>query len=792
MSSPFDVFRKHQRVLIAVTGVLCMVAFIFIPVITDLMDTRADVNPVVATTKYGDVHSTDLALMKRSRRLANQFVINAMMQANPGQIRQVRTIFGPNDDESVVHTMLLARRADEMGLQVSDRAINQFLRELTENRVTSDQLRIITQGLQSSTREIFAALRTEMKAVHYRNLLFGQSNAALPGSLLATSAPPGLRWDYYRRIHAKAIVEFLPVPVMDFVDQVDNPSEAEVEEFYLAHKDTYSSATSPEPGFRQPQRAAFAYVKADFDQFFDPSAVSDEAILEEYEANKDTLYLYSGLDEDPVTDEVESGGEEAGGGDAGTATEETEGENGEPAQDEAPVEEESANEEVESAEDTAADEASGEANNDESDDDVTTGEDATDNGESSDAEGAGDELSGDVGTGEMFAVASSLAYVQAVAALGGQEGEADNVDPEVAGNEDEAATHESAAAETGSGSVTTSGPVPATTPIADEADRIPDLVSMPGDITEGEKPKYDPLWKVEEAIREKLAREMADETIRKALDPIKSEMIAFARRRVEWNVDHPNEPFGETLDFAALASETAGLSAHETALLSAVELEAETDIGKSDVDRNESFVSRAMGGLRPYVVVNSADLDQNRYAFWKTAEEEDRVPALDEIRDQVVLAWKVTRARDLAIAAAREKAAEVNESGSTLSDAFGEAVFEEGPFSWITSMFFQDAELTDIAGVEAEGDALMGEIFSLDVGEAGAAFNGPMSIAYCVRVVSLEPAADELRQNFLTDRYTSIVSVALREQQEIYVDWMKQLEQQAGLDWVEEPQTFRR
>ncbi len=47
MASPFSIFRKNQKVMIAVLGVLAMFAFVFIPMIMQGGGGRAAADPVV-------------------------------------------------------------------------------------------------------------------------------------------------------------------------------------------------------------------------------------------------------------------------------------------------------------------------------------------------------------------------------------------------------------------------------------------------------------------------------------------------------------------------------------------------------------------------------------------------------------------------------------------------------------------------------------------------------------------------------------------------------------------------
>ena len=137
--------------------------------------------------------------------------------------------------------------------------------------------------------------------------------------------------------------------------------------------------------------------------------------------------------------------------------------------------------------------------------------------------------------------------------------------------------------------------------------------------------------------------------------------------------------------------------------------------------------------------------------------------------------------------------AQANQAGGTLKSQFGDAVMERGPFSWMMpDPFFRGAEISEIDGVVLPGEAFMETVFSLPVGKAGAAFNEPESYVYGIRLVSLEPTAEDLRRAFVTARFPTFLVVAMHDQREIYTDWMRTVEQQSGLDWVEKPETLNR
>ena len=63
-----------------------------------------------------------------------------------------------------------------------------------------------------------------------------------------------------------------------------------------------------------------------------------------------------------------------------------------------------------------------------------------------------------------------------------------------------------------------------------------ELLQVPQDIKAGADPTYDPLWKVEESIRETLAREAAEERIDEAIGKIRTQMGTYYTTWSEWEV----------------------------------------------------------------------------------------------------------------------------------------------------------------------------------------------------------------------------------------------------------------
>ncbi len=64
-----------------------------------------------------------------------------------------------------------------------------------------------------------------------------------------------------------ATIEAVPVPVANYLSRIDEPGDEELKTFFEQYKDRYALPDSPEPGFREPQKIALQYFKANVDKF---------------------------------------------------------------------------------------------------------------------------------------------------------------------------------------------------------------------------------------------------------------------------------------------------------------------------------------------------------------------------------------------------------------------------------------------------------------------------------------------------------------------------------------------
>lgn len=814
----------------AVVGVLCMIGFMIADVAYDWAGGRGGGgDPIVATTRYTTLRESNIEQLLLTRNLAREFLMRAMLEAEGPQIdqwqqmrisMQVNRDIGPATETAVVETLILAEQARQMGATVSDDAVNDYLRSLTGNRVTGRQLGKILESMRTrqgsavGQRILFDALRTEILARRMRD-----------GFFMGLQLTPSQRWEAYLRTRQRATVELAPVHVKDFIDKVADPAQRVLTAFFEQYKFEEPVPGSPDPGFKIPAKAAFQYFRADYEAFFDPDAVAAKEVEDHYEKFKDTRYEYSGLggtelDDIPLTEESPAGeapqspetpekpaapekSESTKPDEQKPASQKPAGDKpagDKPAKDE-PAKDEPAKEEPTSAK-AAADKPAGEqvggdAQPEPKDRPPEGGAARPESGTQSQAEGQQNP-------------ASDGALEQSDIEDEDEQDALDEVDDDAAAESTDVAQADSAG-DTAAESSTATGDAPTdgaaggadaaiSEPTASRAAGTPppplpiDRYALPRDISAGPNPKYDPYWKVEPAIRKELAREKAVERISEVFKQLRERMVSYALTR-----SLEGEAKVKPLDFDSLAAEHPGITAHETPLITAFEAGSVPGIGESMVS-GESFVAfnfGATGSLRAFQPGESTDTDGNRYLFWKTEDYAARVPELDEIRDEVVRAWKMREARPLAAKHAEQLADEARTAKKPLAEVFagksGMQVSETPAFSWLTGgfagMFNQQVPptLSEVEGVDDPGDAFMHQVFSLEVGDVGVAMNNPQTVAYVVRLTSLEPSRQLLRDTFMADNFNRYASSAGSDYRRIYEEWLDARKVEADLRWARAP-----
>ena len=345
MQSPFEIFRKSQQTWMAVILLLAMFGFVVAPAITDpsnmppiltivflgsvfgiigwitgirskkssewglaglLVGAAIGIGTNLVTgpqdvvrADTGNIDEGQLEMLFRQRDIANQFVNNAIQRAaqngaSVSRVPQAFTFGHPDQTRDVIVGELLCREADRIGLEVSDAAVNDFIRGITKEKLGPTDIREIRDRLQISESELYRHLRQELRAQKVAGFLYGDPTRP-PGTYERTM-PPESYWEFYRQMNVQQSIGVVPISVDAFVDKTVDPPESELEELFAVHRANYPNTTDSgqleegRPGFRQPRRVQLAYVEIPYEAIEQTvGEVSDEDIEAYYEDYYQTI-----------------------------------------------------------------------------------------------------------------------------------------------------------------------------------------------------------------------------------------------------------------------------------------------------------------------------------------------------------------------------------------------------------------------------------------------------------------------------------------------------------------------
>lgn len=726
MASPFRVFRKHQKTLLVVAGVILMFVFVLGDSLMGLIGRTAGGggNPsdspraVAVSWDGGELTNAELRMLVYKRMLVNHFVqqVEALGQQRTfdagADLRPLRVgrVVGPDQpsegvERSVVRMKLFADAARAAGMRLSDDQVVHYLEELGRGRVSGDDMRYLLSQINVQNRTapitlVLDALREELLAQNY---LAGYQFA------LETVLPED-RWRDWCRVNDRIVVEAAAIPVETFLIDVPEPTEEEVVAFFERYKERVprpdrvvgTELPSPWPGFAVPRKIDVQYVQANFDQFVDKleDQITEDQIKEYYEENKDLYFVRadSGLTDD--TEDQEANEEQT---DAGT-------------------------QEADAAQ--------------------------TDDTKAASAEPAGDAEQ---------------------ASSAGDTSDADT-EPEVEtqGTDD-----------------------PNDTAVDEES---PDEPPAPAK-------NYQPLEEVRDQIRRQLAELQVSDELAELIAKVERELhtayIEYFNQVLEAEVAEKPlpEPPPELADLSAL-TEKYGLEAGRTGPESSLELR-DTPVGMSvKADENNLPLWYVLFGQERelYQPLATFDLDGNRYVAMKASDTPGKVPTLDEVRDEVVQAWKMEQAADLALKHAEAEAERAQKSGAWLGDFFANddnvQVVRTDPFAWLTignvsprTGQVESFRLSQPDGIVAAGPQFMNVAFDLQGGEVAAALNHDRSIAYVLRLVEHQSSLEEMRRVFLSeaDQWYGLARMTQDHVGIAYNDLVMDLLSSIDLRWERQP-----
>jgi hypothetical protein len=808
MASPFSIFRKHQKMMIAGLAVMAMIAFVFLSGVPTDHSSRGPQNPVVVTTaKFGKLRTNDVQGLLRQRQGLLGFLRSlkpAIQQAGgePGRVEGIIRMIGPATEQAVVERWLFAQQAEKMGIAVNDKVINGFLSDVASPLSGKDIEAILSRQRSGiSEPQLFAILRQELLALRLRQLSHQLDSAQTAFSMvpqMAFSVPPGQRWDYYLRLHREAQIEAVAVPVERYVDKVPDPSQVERKQFFEEYKDVIPRPDSPEPGFHVPQKVDMQYLKAERAKFL--ASVSDAEVRAEYDRSKKQY--------DKEEQEYEEAERKAEAEQPAKPAPEKKAEPGEkplpagkPGSEKKPEPKQSVLEPKTEPQKPPPPEKPLSKKEAEPAAKAEAKELPEPPKKPDEHKGAGrrllpplrlvsfaDETPGDVAKPP----ASPAAEKDKPA---GQPAEKSATEKPAA----EKPATEKAGAEKPAAEKPATGKSP--------AKEQPPATSHKPPATTRERPS---TW-----LKDRIRGKLADAKIRTGFAEIQDVMSQYHSRWTRYDADQKRDIEGTPPtppDFVALAKRHHLVYA-KTGLVAELEL-VQTDLGKSFmwISTDEvrgmmpAFIARhAYETKTLFMPERSQDSDGNQYLFWKTQDDPDRVPSLDDedVQAEVLRAWKMIEARKLARQSAEALRSEAARAKRPLKEVFADRpelkVIRPEPFAWLTTGHVPTESLA--AGmwltprlspvdkqIPAPGTEFMQTVFDMSAGDVGVAMNQPQTAAYVIHLVAFTPSEQELQKVFEEDDpFYQIRELALDDQKRIDQAWQEEMMKAAGFKWQIKP-----
>lgn len=725
MSSPFSVFRKHQKGLMAGLIIVAMISFIVLGTVEQFLGRGGGDGPrdnrVVATWKGGKFTERDLDQIRYHRISLNNFIRSVAETEARNRGYQVREPLAYQvDDRSLVISQVLVELAKQLGIVVTDDQVSQTIRGLSDDSVSNDQLNAIVRNLSDRDRPVTYAQIIE---AFRRELMAGQAQVVFgsPGQTYDYRATPAERWDYFCRLERRITLQAYPFPVERYLAdrRIPEPSDEQLAAFYDKYKDQVASPMSPEPGFKLPDGVKLEYLKADYVKFFDAAKtkITEDEIRADFEKRKEKLR-------------------------------------------------------------------------------------------------------------------ASLEFAEQMREY---DDEADRLEAEQKAKN--------------AGQPVVKAPEPNPTPYEEAVGRFAKRAPR---ATEPRLTDEEILHRSRDEIVKRLAQERARSDMRQALDSAyeqmsraDSEYRRWARSSAAKNGDggssSSDQPTSSppTFDLAKLANPDAGLTYHQTTLMSHEEMAYDKYLRSTFVNRRWKKTKDALDVERMSVedkgtqlpdyafqsktkmspfraedeIGGAADpLYHNQYVIWIVDVRKEHIPALAEIEDKVRRAWKIANdtgksARDLARAEAERLAQEINGNRDTLKNRFDNSgeVRETGEFTWYEdrvlptgSMPFPEfrlrPEITELDEIPSAGDRFFREVFRLTDRLAGVAMDDAGAAVYTVQVFDAPDAkADTLREKFLKTPFSRIDRNMPNEQGYVLASendmlrqrnaWREQLERDFELKW---------
>ena len=210
---PFEVFRRHQRKLLAFFAIMAMFGFVVSDSLPRLLNSNTGGRDQKVAELYGkSVYQSQLNDLARQRNRANLFV------SSLGQFMS-REVFGGLKQRDMVDAMILQHEADRLNIPATADIGKEWLKQITGGRMNAELFNILFSRFSNEVSEehLLTDIANQVRLRKVRGLL---------GYPVVT---PYDVYCSYRDQNERVGAKIVEMPVDSFLSKVSEPTAGEVQ-----------------------------------------------------------------------------------------------------------------------------------------------------------------------------------------------------------------------------------------------------------------------------------------------------------------------------------------------------------------------------------------------------------------------------------------------------------------------------------------------------------------------------------------------------------------------------------
>ncbi|MCR9201312.1 MAG: hypothetical protein NXI04_21935 [Planctomycetaceae bacterium] len=243
-------------------------------------------------TNVGVVTQEEQNDMYMRRAIANRFLAGAIEQTYGPMFFQFQAPprFGfrqRTETEDLIFGKLMRAEADRLGLEVTPTMVKEYLTNMTDGQLTKSDYLTIRNSLSYNGQTLTEELASEILGDEIRARM--AYDLTMP--FRATVPPsPEVYWEYYKRLKVQQDLELVAVDVEEFAGQIAEPSDGDIASLFDEYKTSMpNQQEAGAPGFFLPTRIKVAYAELDNEKLKSAiEPVTEEDIKKYYEDNKES------------------------------------------------------------------------------------------------------------------------------------------------------------------------------------------------------------------------------------------------------------------------------------------------------------------------------------------------------------------------------------------------------------------------------------------------------------------------------------------------------------------------